>query len=107
MTTFDQRERAFEKKFAQDEELRFRANARRNRFFGLWAAKKLGLFGSEAESYAKVLVTTDVDKSGSDSVLEKVSADLRSKGIAESSDEIRRLMEEFTAQALAQIQAGK
>jgi hypothetical protein len=107
MTTFDQRERAFEKKFAQDEELRFRANARRNRFFGLWAAKKLGLFGLEAESYAKVLVTTDVDKPGSDSVLEKVSADLRSKGIAESSDEIRRLMEEFTAQALAQIQAGK
>ena len=107
MTTFDQRERAFETKFAQDEELRFRANARRNRFIGLWAAKKLGLLGSEAESYAKILVTTDVDKPGSDSVLEKVGADLKSKGIAESSDEIRRLMEEFTVQAVAEIQAGK
>jgi hypothetical protein len=107
MTTFDQRERAFERKFAQDEELRFRANARRNRFIGLWAAKKLGLLGSEAESYAKILVTTDVDKPGSDSVLEKVGADLKSKGIAESSDEIRRLMEEFTVQAVAEIQAGK
>ena|ERR1700704_6460676 len=107
MTTFDQRERAFEKKFAQDEELRFRANARRNRFFGLWAAKKLGLFGPDAESYARALVTRDVDKPGSDSVLEKVGADLRSKGIAESSDHIRRLMEEFMVQAVAEIQAGK
>jgi hypothetical protein len=107
MTTFDQRERAFERKFAQDEELRFRANARRNRFIGLWAAKKLGLLGPEAESYAKILVTTDVDKPGSDSVLEKVGADLKSKGIAESSEEIRRLMEEFTVQAVAEIQAGK
>jgi hypothetical protein len=107
MTTFDQRERAFEKKFAQDEELRFRANARRNRFIGLWAAKKLGLFGPEAESYAKVLVTTDVDKPNSDSVLERIGADLESKGIAETRDELRRLMEEFTVQAVAEIQAGK
>jgi len=67
----------------------------------------LGLFGPEAESYARALVTTDVDKPGSDSVLEKVGADLRSKGIAESSDQIRRLMEEFMVQAVAEIQAGK
>ena len=107
MTTFDQRERAFEGKFAQDEELKFRANARRNRFLGLWAASKLGLLGPEAESYAKALVTTDVDMPGSDSVFEKVSGDFKSKGIAERSDEIRRLMEEFTTQALAEIQAGK
>lgn len=107
MTTFDQRERAFEKKFAQDEELRFRANARRNRFIGLWAAKKLGLSGPEAESYAKALVTTDVDKPDSHSVLERVGADLKSKGIVESSDEIRRLMEEFTVRAVAEIQAGR
>ena len=107
MTTFDRRERAFEQKFAQDEELRFRANARRNRFLGLWAAKKLGLFGPEAESYAKALVTTDVDKPDSDSVFEKVSADLKNKGIAEGSEEIRRLMEELTTRALAEIQAGK
>jgi hypothetical protein len=107
MTTFDQRERAFEKKFAQDEELRFRANARRNRFLGLWAAKKLGLFGPAAESYARALVTAEVDNPGCDSVFEKVSADLRSDGITESTDEVRRLMAEFNTQALAEIQAGR
>jgi len=107
MTTFDQRERAFEKKFAQDEELKFKANARRNRFLGLWAAKKLGLPGPEAESYAKALVTTEVDNPGCDSVFEKVCADLKHEGITEPTQEIRRLMEEFTTQALAEIQAGR
>lgn len=107
MTTFDQRERAFEKKFAQDEELKFRANARRNRFLGLWAARKLGLLGPEAESYARALVTIEVDNPGCDSVFEKVSGDLQNEGITESSYEIRRLMEEFTTRALAEIQAGK
>jgi hypothetical protein len=107
MTTFDERERAFETKFAQDEALRFRANARRNRFLGLWAAKKLGLLGPEAESYAKALVTTEVDNPGRDSVFEKVSADLKGKGMTESTDEIRRLMAEFTTRALAEIQAGR
>lgn len=105
-TTFDQRERAFERKFAQDEELRFRANARRNRYLGLWAANKLGLVGGDAESYARALVTTDVDHPGSDSVFEKVSADFASKGIAEPSDEVRGMMEEFMVQALAEIGAG-
>jgi hypothetical protein len=101
MTTFDERERAFETKFAQDEALRFRANARRNHFLGLWAAKKLGLLGPEAESYAKTLVTTEVDNPGRDSVFQKVSADLKGKGMTESTDEIRRLMAEFTTRALA------
>jgi hypothetical protein len=107
MTTFDQREQAFEKKFAQDEELRFRANARRNRFLGLWAAQKLGLPGPEAELYARVLVTTEVDNPGCDSVFEKVRADLERGGITESTRRIRRLMEEFTTQALVEIQAGR
>jgi len=106
-TTFDQRERAFEKKFAQDEELRFKANARRNRFLGLWAAKKLGLVGTDAESYARVLVTTDVDNPGSDSVFEKITADFAEKHILEPGDEIRRMMEECTIRALAEIGAGK
>jgi hypothetical protein len=107
MTTFDERERAFETKFAQDETLRFRANARRNHFLGLWAAKKLGLVGPEAESYARTLVMTEVDNPGCDSVFKKVSADLKSEGIAESTDEIRHLMEAFTIQAAAEIQAGR
>ena len=107
MTTFDERERAFETKFAQDEALRFRANARRNRFLGLWAARKLGLVGPDAESYARTLVMTEVDNPGCDSVFEKVSADLKSEGIPESTRKIRHLMEAFTMQALAEIQAGR
>jgi len=106
-TTFDQRERAFETKFALDEELRFKANARRNRFVGLWAAKKLGLVGADAESYARELVTTDVDNPGSDRVFEKVSADFARRDVVGRGDEIRRMMEEFTIQALAEIGAGK
>jgi|SRR4051794_15358560 len=106
-TTFDQRERAFERKFALDEELRFKANARRNRFLGLWAAKKLGFVGADAELYARTLVTRDVDSPGSDSVFERVRSDFSSKGMVEAGAEIRRMMEEFTTQALAQIGAGK
>jgi hypothetical protein len=106
-TTFDERERAFETKFAQDEALRFRANARRTHFLGLWTAKKLGLVGPEAESYAKALVTTEVDNPGCDSVFEKVSADLKGKGMTQSTNEVRRLMEEFTIRAVAEIQAGR
>jgi len=106
-TTFDQRERAFETKFAQDEALRFKANARRNRLLGLWAAKKLGLVGADAESYARELVTTGVDNPGSDRVFEKVSADFASRDIVEPGHEIRRMMEEFATQALAEIGAGK
>jgi hypothetical protein len=106
-TTFDQRERAFETKFAQDEALRFKANARRNRMLGLWAAKKLGLVGTDAESYARELVRTDVDNPGSDGLFEKVSADFASRDIIEPDDAIRRMMEEFTRQASAEIRAGK
>ena len=107
MTTFDERERAFETKFAQDQTLMFRANARRNRFLGLWAAQKLGLAGPAAESYARALVMTEVDNPGCDSVFEKVSADLKNEGIPESTEEIRHLMEAFTIRAAAEIQAGR
>src|SRR5215470_8716739 len=106
-TTFDQRERAFETQFALDAELRFKANARRNRFLGLWAARKLGLVGAEAESYARELVVTDVDNPGSDSVFEKVSADFARRDIDDPGNEIHRMMEEFTVQAVAEIRAGK
>ena len=65
MTTFDKRERGFEAQFAHEEEVRFKASARRNRLAGLWAAEKLGLTGSDAETYAKAIVMTEVDKPGS------------------------------------------
>jgi hypothetical protein len=103
MTTFDKREEGFEKKFAIDEELRFKANARRNKLFGLWAAAKLGLTGDEAETYAKAVVMADFDAAGG--VLRKVRTDLEAKGVALSEHEIGRTMDDLMAQAIAQIKA--
>ena len=72
MTTFDKREEGFEKKFALDEELRFKANARRNKLLGHWAAEKLGLTGADAEAYAKTVVMADFEEAGDDDVFRKV-----------------------------------
>ena len=83
MTTFDKREEGFEKKFAHDEELRFKANARRNKTLGLWAASKLGLTGAEAEAYAKSVVMADFEEAGDNDVFKKVRQDFDAKGIAE------------------------
>jgi hypothetical protein len=76
MTTFDNREAAFENKFALDEELRFRATARRNKLLGLWAAQQMGKSGPEAEAYAKSVVLADFQEAGDDDVLRKVRGDL-------------------------------
>ena len=73
MTTFDKREEGFEKKFAHDEELRFKANARRNKLLGHWAAEKLGLTGADAEAYAKEVVMADFEEAGDDDVFRKVA----------------------------------
>ena len=107
MSTFDKREEGFEKKFAHDEELRFKAHARRNKLVGLWAAEKLGLAGAAAEAYAKDVVTADMDKPGSDGVFNKVRKDFDDKGVAQSDHQIRRTMEEAMAKAVAEIQSGK
>jgi hypothetical protein len=107
MTTFDKREQAFELKFAHDEELRFKANARRNRLVGMWAATKLGLTGPSAEAYAKALVIADLDKPGSNCVFEKILADFKAKGMVDTKDEISRLMDEFMKQAIADMELGK
>ena len=106
MTTFDKREQGFEKLFAQEEELRFKASARRNRLAGLWAAEKLGLAGSDAEAYATSIVVDDIDKPGSDSVFKKLRSDFKSKGVAQSDHQIRRTLDEFMKQALAEMKAG-
>ena len=103
MTTFDKREEGFEKKFAIDEELRFKANARRNKLFGLWAAGKLGLTSDEAEAYAKAVVMAEFEAAGG--VLRKVRTDLEAKGVALSEHEIGRTMDDLMAQAIAQIKA--
>jgi len=107
MTTFDKREEGFERKFAHDEELRFKATARRNKLIGLWAAEKLGLAGAAAESYAKDVVTADFEHPGSEDVLGKLRKDFDAKGVATSDAEIRQVMNELLAKAVAQIQAGK
>jgi hypothetical protein len=103
-TTFDQRKEGFEKKFAHDEELRFKATARRNKLLGLWAADILGKAGADAEAYAKEVVLADFEHAGDDDVIRKVVQDLAGKSIDES--QVRAKMTELLAQAVAQIQAG-
>jgi hypothetical protein len=106
MTTFDKREEAFEKKFALDEELKFKAEARRDKLLGLWVAEKLGLTGDAADTYARTVVAADFEKAGDADVVRKVIKDLRVKGITISEQEIRQKMDEFFAQAVAQLKAG-
>ena len=104
MTTFDKREEGFEKQFAHDEELRFKATARRNKMLGLWAAGKLGLAGAEAEAYAKEVVIAELDKGGD--VFHKIRKDFDAKGVTESDHQIRRTMDELMLTAIAQIKAS-
>jgi len=103
MTTFDKREEGFEKKFAHDEELRFKATARRNRMVGAWAAEKLGITGAEAEAYAREVVLADIEGTG---VFAKLRKDFDAKGVAQSDHQIRRHMDEMLAQAIAQLKAA-
>ena len=107
MTTFDKREEGFEKKFAHDEELRFKANARRNRLLGAWAASQLGLSGADADAYAKEVVQADFEEAGEDDVFRKVRKDLDAKGVSASDQEIKTQMIDLMAQAVSQIEAGK
>ena len=105
MTTFDKREEGFERKFALDEEMRFRATARRNKLLGLWAAEKLGLSGAEADAYAKTVVQADFEEAGDDDVFRKVRKDFDAKKIEQSDHQIRRTMDELLGKAIQQLQA--
>jgi hypothetical protein len=106
MTTFDKREEGFEKKFALDEEQKFKAEARRNRLLGHWAAGKLGMTGDAAAAYAKEVVAADFEEAGDSDVLRKVAGDFAKKGIAISEAEIRAMMGELMTEAVAQVKAG-
>jgi len=106
MTTFDKREEGFEKQFAHDEELKFKALARRNKMLGLWAAEKLGLTGVDADAYAKEVVLSDFEEAGDHDVFRKVRKDFDAKGVAQSDEQIRQAMEQLLAQAVAQIRAS-
>ena len=104
MTAFDDRQKGFEKKFAMDQELKFKAEARRNRLLGTWAAEKLGLKGAEAEEYLKAVRRADLEMPGDDDVFAKIRKDFDAKGVQQSDHQIRRTMDEFMAQAVEQIE---
>jgi hypothetical protein len=106
MTTFDKREEGFEKQFARDEELKFKASARRNKLLGLWAAEKLGLSGAQAEAYAKEVVMADFEEPGDNDVFRKIRRDFDAKGIAQSDHQLRRTMDELMAKAIADVKAS-
>ena len=106
MTTFDKREEGFEKKFAHDEELRFKANARRNKLLGLWAAEKLGISGDAANVYAKEVVMADFEEAGEEDVFKKVRKDLDAKGVTMSDPDLRRAMVDLMEKAIAEIKAS-
>ncbi len=100
MTTFDDRENAFENKFAHDEEMKFKAEARCNKMLGLWAAEQMGKTGQEAEDYAKTVVIADFEEAGHEDVIRKVAGDLDGRVDA---DAIRAKRAELLAQAQEQI----
>jgi hypothetical protein len=106
MSTFDKREDSFEKKFAHDEELRFKANARRDRMLGLWAAEKLGKTGADAEAYAGQVVAADLKETGDSDVFAKIRKDFDAAGVAQSDHQIRRTMEELLAKAIDHVKAN-
>src|SRR3954470_22825730 len=106
MSTFDKREEGFEKKFAHDEELLFKANARRNKLLGLWAAEKLGFSGDAANAYAKEVVMSDFEESGDHDVFKKIRADLDAKGVVQSDHQIRRTMDDLMEKAIADIKSA-
>jgi hypothetical protein len=107
MTTFDDRERAFENMFAHDEEMAFRVTARRNKLVGQWAALKMGLTPEETDSYAKGIVQADFEEGGDEDVVRKLLGDLTAAGIETSDEEIRKALADQTVEARRQLMEVK
>lgn len=105
MTTFDDREKGFEKKFAHDQDLKFRAESRRNKALAEWAAGKLGI--TDVDAYVKDVRKADLAEKGDDDVVRKVKGDFDAKGVAVTEEEIRAKLGEFLAKAVAEIEASK
>ena len=105
MTNFEERQKGFERKFALDEELKFKATARRNRLLGLWAAGEMGIAGDAAQAYAREVVKADLAEPGEEDVFRKIRADFDAKGVNQSDHQIRRMMAEMMGQAVAQIES--
>jgi hypothetical protein len=104
MTSFNDREKSFEKKFAMDEELKFRAEARRNKMLGQWVAEKLGLSGAAVDDYVKAVCKADLVEKGDGDVFRKVKKDLDDKGVRVSDGELRKAMADFLHAAVEQIE---
>ncbi|MGE0765470.1 MAG: DUF1476 domain-containing protein [Hyphomicrobiaceae bacterium] len=107
MTTFDERQKSFEKKFAHDQDLKFKAESRRNKMIAEWAAAKLGLTGTDVDDYVRAVRKADLAEKGDDDVVRKVSKDLSDKGVAVAEADIRNQMAEFLAKAVGDIEAGR
>ena len=104
MADFNEREKAFEAKFKLDEELKFKATARRNRLLGHWAGEKMGFSEAECDAYAKEVIKSDFEKPGDDDVLQKVLTDFQGKSVEESEQSLRKKMDELMEVAIEQIQ---
>ena len=107
MTTFDDREKGYESKYALDQEQEFKAIARRNKMLGLWAAEKMGLSTESAEQYAAAVVRADFEQPGDEDVFRKVAGDFKGSGIVVSEGEIRSKMDELASVAREQIRNGE
>ncbi len=105
MSTFDKRKEGFENKFAHDADLRFKAEARRNKLLGAWAAELMGLKGSEATAYGSELIKADMQEAGDDDVFRKLRADLDARKVEQSDHQIRRTMDEMMVKAVEEIQS--
>jgi hypothetical protein len=106
MVDMDDREKGFERKFAFDEELRFKATARRNKLFGLWAAEKLGKAGADAETYAREVVVADLAEAGDQDIIRKVRGDLEAAGVSASEGEMKAHLIELMAAAIKQVETS-
>jgi hypothetical protein len=104
MASFEDREKGFERKFALDEEMKFKATARRNRLLGLWAAEQMGLTGDDAQAYAREVIKADLAEPGDEDVFRKIRADFDAKGVTQSDHQIRRQLSDFMAAAVSQIE---
>ena len=105
MTSFEDREKGYERKFAHAEELKFRATARRNKLLGLWAAEQLGMVGDEAQAYAREVTKADLEIPGDDDVFRKIRRDFDAKGVQKSDHQIRSKMVDLMGVAISQIEA--
>jgi hypothetical protein len=105
MTNFEDREKGYERKFAHDEELKFKATARRNKLLGLWAAEQLGITGDEAQAYAREVIKADLEIPGDDDVFRKIRRDFDAKGVQKSDHQIRSKMVDLMGVAVGQIES--